>query len=949
MKNFHDYGSDKNYHFQGLKHLLGDETFDWHFVLTPTVVDDVDRSLEKNEPPFGFRIYVLKPAYNRLWEDDKTCKPGRHPNDYGWLVREKRNEAIGLEPKQVQKDKDDLFFAINDELTSDKYKLDFEYPFCSITGTPEPDLFRCPRERFVERVDFVGRVKEAIDDIIKNARFQLLPQFAIDFVKDNTKIIDFMRERANSVRLYINGKIATAKSENNEDEINKYLALKWAFHPIFEESGEGYETNFFIKIPQFFSKAFVGWDFIFLNGKVVFEPEHLEEVGNRLDREMQTFMAQRTHGHVHKVFSPQSEELFRALRPYNMCNGEQWARAKEVYLNKFIRYYWYQIFTRAISLGTPFFHLPQKDNDDYTFSCSPDSKAALETDDHRKKIRTTIREQRASLSFHGSREIPNVIETIQEYCEKMVNLSWFFGSDKNHGGAAGSAASLTQPAHLTVNLKSIADLVGSSPKIQSLREKLIPKAAKSKTGLLLYGKAGTGKGWIAEAVHLVSLETGYRTGKFVSFDCEEAIGKKNEDIEENLARKLYGSESRDTHGELSIHPGAFENARGGTLLLYNIGFIPKPFQKELLTVLEHGSLTRVGGHEQIAIDVRIITAISTSLEEFENDAQHGRFRHDLYRYLSLYDKWEVPSLRDRKEDIPALVHFLAARHCENKKKTCTYIPDNVMGILQQHKWTFNIRELSDTVARLVDECEGDSVQVNDLPQTILDAIVSESATGTQNQKSESTRPKQQKTKGSGRKNVYDKRLPALFEDLEGKVYSKTDPLCQATAYRYTKEDIAKILKRDYPNEFTGAIGSVAKTIQTHPLWRKWKETREKFIGKNCSLNQSALRVEKFERVVHDYLSHILGLKNRTRETKHDAMLVKECDGLNDEEYRELANKITTKSAAQWAQKHEADYVEIGEIFRWKIESLAAEFAKTSEWRNRSETLGVTTQACRGVK
>jgi len=123
MESFHEYGNNENYHFQGLKYLLGDETFDWHFVLTPTVVDDVNGSLKKKESPFGFRIYVLKPAYNRLWKDD-TCKQGRHPNDYGWFVREKRNGTIGLDPKHVQKNRDELFDEINGELASDKYRLD---------------------------------------------------------------------------------------------------------------------------------------------------------------------------------------------------------------------------------------------------------------------------------------------------------------------------------------------------------------------------------------------------------------------------------------------------------------------------------------------------------------------------------------------------------------------------------------------------------------------------------------------------------------------------------------------------------------------------------------------------------------------------------------------------------------------------------------------------------
>ena len=135
-------------------------------------------------------------------------------------------------------------------------------------------------------------------------------------------------------------------------------------------------------------------------------------------------------------------------------------------------------------------------------------------------------------------------------------------------------------------------------------------------------------------------------------------------------------------------------------------------------------------------------------------------------------------------------------------------------------------------------------------------------------------------------------------------------------YASPKEKIAEELKNKYPGEFKGEVGSIAKQIQIQPSWKKWKETREKFIGKDFGSDQCAIRVEKFDSVVLDYLMSVRNLKDRTRENKHGGMYDTECVGMTDEEYLKLASRITPMMAAQWAKQHERDYIEIGEIFRW---------------------------------
>ena len=258
-----------------------------------------------------------------------------------------------------------------------------------------------------------------------------------------------------------------------------------------------------------------------------------------------------------------------------------------------------------------------------------------------------------------------------------------------------------------------------------------------------------------------------------------------------------------------------------------------------------------------------------------------------------------------------------------------------------------LAEIGNETRELKAKLEGKLQELLKLREVVFTQIHKEglttqsSTTGTPEQKSKTSQTKKQKTPGSGRKKIYDNRLTVLFEYLEGKVYREHEPLHPAIAYRYTKEDIARMLKEKYPDEFTGKITSVAKMIQTHPAWRKWYyETREKFIGeKRDGLDQKAIRLERFEGVVHDYLMHILAMKDGLHGMEDDLHDMKR--GLHDKEYLALADKITATMAAKWAQEHEADYVEIGEIFRWSIKSLAGEFAQTSEWINRKTTLGVT--------
>jgi DNA-binding NtrC family response regulator len=215
----------------------------------------------------------------------------------------------------------------------------------------------------------------------------------------------------------------------------------------------------------------------------------------------------------------------------------------------------------------------------------------------------------------------------------------------------------------------------------------VDRVAASEARVCILGETGTGKELIARALHERS---GRRGGPFITLNCAAVPG-------ELIESELFGHEKGSFTGAASRHIGKFEQAHKGTLFLDEIGDMPMVMQAKLLRVLEERQVERVGGDRSIAVDVRVIVATHRNLDEL---VKKGVFRQDLYHRIYVYPLL-LPALRERAEDIPALVqHFAAQVADQNGWKPKPFQPEAIRE-LQRYHWPGNVRELRNVVERLM--------------------------------------------------------------------------------------------------------------------------------------------------------------------------------------------------------------------------------------------------------
>mgnify|MGYP000692202077 CR=1 FL=1 len=234
------------------------------------------------------------------------------------------------------------------------------------------------------------------------------------------------------------------------------------------------------------------------------------------------------------------------------------------------------------------------------------------------------------------------------------------------------------------------------------------RVSQSKANVLLRGESGTGKELIARTIHYHSK----RCDKaFISVNCAA--------IPETLIESdLFGHVKGAFTGAVIDKKGRFEMADGGTLFLDEIGDIPPPMQVKLLRVLQERRFERVGSSKSITVDVRIIAATNRNLEEA---VKEGRFREDLYYRLNVVPV-RIPSLRERKEDIPPLVgHFLQLYNEENGRDV--KISNEALDTLLMHDWPGNVRELENCIERMIVMAKNDLIMTEDVPITIDTNII----------------------------------------------------------------------------------------------------------------------------------------------------------------------------------------------------------------------------------
>lgn len=243
-------------------------------------------------------------------------------------------------------------------------------------------------------------------------------------------------------------------------------------------------------------------------------------------------------------------------------------------------------------------------------------------------------------------------------------------------------------------------LVGVSPSVAKVRQ-MIEQVADTEANVLILGDSGTGKEVIARNLHYHSTRS---EKPFVPVNC----GAIPPDL---LESELFGHEKGAFTGAISSRQGRFELANGGTLFLDEIGDMPLPMQVKLLRVIQERVFERVGSNKSINADVRIVAATHRNLE---NEITEGRFREDLFYRLNVFPI-EMPSLSERREDIPLLLEELIIR-MENNKRGSVRLTKAAVEVLQLYEWPGNVRELSNLVERLLIMFPNGVVDVYDLPE-----------------------------------------------------------------------------------------------------------------------------------------------------------------------------------------------------------------------------------------
>jgi DNA-binding NtrC family response regulator len=271
-------------------------------------------------------------------------------------------------------------------------------------------------------------------------------------------------------------------------------------------------------------------------------------------------------------------------------------------------------------------------------------------------------------------------------------------------------AAVSETAYLRRQLKrkyEFSQIIGNAPKMQEVF-KMIERVANTDSTILILGDSGTGKELVARALHFNSRR---QFAPFVPVNCSALP-------EPLLESELFGHRRGSFTGAISDKKGLFEEADGGTIFLDEVGSMSPLLQSRLLRVLQEREVRRVGENSPIYVDVRVVAA---SNEPLEKRIQEGAFREDLYYRLNVI-AIPLPTLRERRDDIPLLVaHFLKGK-TNDLAKPPVQITRQAMEILCAHDWPGNVRELENALERAATLCDGNIIHARDLPPSLLASV-----------------------------------------------------------------------------------------------------------------------------------------------------------------------------------------------------------------------------------
>ena len=291
------------------------------------------------------------------------------------------------------------------------------------------------------------------------------------------------------------------------------------------------------------------------------------------------------------------------------------------------------------------------------------------------------------ISGHGN--IDTAVEAIKkgafDFIQKPLDLNRILVSVRNaldHKSLVRETRVLKQK----VNRVKGFDIIGESKAIQEIKE-MIAKVAPTDARVLITGGNGTGKELVARQIHE---QSNRNKGPFIEVNCAAIPG-------ELIESELFGHEKGAFTSAIKQKLGKFEQAEGGTLFLDEIGDMSLSAQAKVLRALQENKITRVGGEKDIKVNVRIVAATNKDLRK---EIEKNNFREDLFHRLGVI-LIHVPSLNERKEDIPLLVEHFSAIICEEQGIPVKQFDKNAIKGLQAHDWTGNIRELRNVVERLI--------------------------------------------------------------------------------------------------------------------------------------------------------------------------------------------------------------------------------------------------------
>lgn len=300
------------------------------------------------------------------------------------------------------------------------------------------------------------------------------------------------------------------------------------------------------------------------------------------------------------------------------------------------------------------------------------------------------------ISGHG--DINTAVECIKkgafDFIQKPLDLNRILITIKN----ATDKVSLVKETRILKKKVYGQEMIGESAPIQHIRD-MIEKVAPTDARVLITGSNGTGKELVARSLHQKSLRSSM---PYVEVNCA-AIPS------ELIESELFGHEKGAFTSAIKQHKGKFEQADGGTLFLDEIGDMSLAAQAKVLRVLQEKRLSRVGSDKDILVDVRVLAATNKNLRE---EIEKGHFREDLYHRLSVI-LIKVPSLDERKSDIPLLVEHFIGQISSETGMARREVDKDAMKMLQDKTWTGNIRELRNVVERLM-ILSGDRITADDI-------------------------------------------------------------------------------------------------------------------------------------------------------------------------------------------------------------------------------------------